>query len=420
MKLSTTFFQVFSFLSILLFSSVTLAENKSPAQITIGTLYASNGPFATISMPVYNGLKLWINDVNANGGVYVKPYNKKIPIKLISYDDQSSTSTAATLYNRLITQDHVDILVADSGSVLTSVAVPIAKTHKMLLIDQTGTSAKFFTADNRYIVHTSDPVSTNTVEPVAQFINDVAVNHGVHRIAVLYTTNDFSGPQSQALRDFLAKGSNHDKLQIVYFNGVPNNTTNYTVLLHTIAATKPDAVVELGYPDNDMAFLRDLRSSGLRFRMVWVTYPGLELPTFRKNLTPDAMDGIFTSVTPLKLTYKPDIGLNAQEFSAAYQRTYNSDASFNSAAGYNTGLVLEKALSKTTSMDQPALRDALFALSGKLTTLMGHFRLNSDGAQLGLALVVGQMKSDGKDGVTVDAVYPPEVAKMEPVWGAAQ
>ena len=132
----------------------------APAEIKLGTLYASSGPFASISMPVHSGLKLWIEGVNAAGGVYVKAFDKKIPIKLIAYDDQSSTATAATLYNQLITQDKVDLLVSDSGSVLTSVAVPIARDHKMLLIDQTGTGANFFTPDNPYIVLMSDPVSS--------------------------------------------------------------------------------------------------------------------------------------------------------------------------------------------------------------------------------------------------------------------
>src|ERR1051326_7373895 len=97
-----------------------------PAEVTLGTLYASSGRFASISMPVHYGLKLWIEQKNAEGGVFVKAFDKKIPLKLVAYDDQSNTATAATLYNQLITQDKVDILIADSGSVLTSVAVPTA------------------------------------------------------------------------------------------------------------------------------------------------------------------------------------------------------------------------------------------------------------------------------------------------------
>ncbi len=128
---------------LLLTSALTFGAN-APTEIKIGTLYASSGPFAAISMPVHYGLKLWVDQKNAEGGVMVKPYNKKIPIKLIAYDDQSSTATAATLYNQLITRDKVDLLISDSGSVLTSVAVPIARDHKMLLIDHDRHGRHFF------------------------------------------------------------------------------------------------------------------------------------------------------------------------------------------------------------------------------------------------------------------------------------
>ena len=118
----------------------------APAEIKLGTLYASIRPVASLSMPLHYGLKLWIDQKNADGGVYVKAFDKKIPLKLIAYDDQSNTATAATLYSQLITQDKVDILAADYGAPLTSVAVPIARDHKMLLIDQTGPRCDFFHA----------------------------------------------------------------------------------------------------------------------------------------------------------------------------------------------------------------------------------------------------------------------------------
>ena len=124
---------------VALAAAMTLAlpayAEEAPAEIKIGTLYASSGRYASISMPVFGGLKLWVDQKNAEGGVYVKAFDKKMPIKLVAYDDQSNTATAATLYNQLITQDKVDLLVADSGSVLTAPAVPIARDHKMFLFD---------------------------------------------------------------------------------------------------------------------------------------------------------------------------------------------------------------------------------------------------------------------------------------------
>src|SRR6266404_343841 len=171
------------------FATQALAAD-APAEIKIGTLYASSGRFASISMPVHSALKLWVDQKNADGGVYVKAFDKKIPLKLVAYDDQSNTATASTLYNQLITQDKVDILIADSGSVLTSVAVPIARDHKMLLFDQTGTGASFFTPDNPYIVLMADPVSTIWPKPLADFITQDGPKLGIKKVALIYATNE--------------------------------------------------------------------------------------------------------------------------------------------------------------------------------------------------------------------------------------
>src|SRR5579864_6614784 len=107
----------------------------APAEIKIGTLYASSGRYASISMPVFSALKLWADQKNADGGVYVKAFDKKVPVRLVAYDDQSNTATASTLYNQLVTQDKVDHLASDSGSVLTAPAVAIARDHKMFLFE---------------------------------------------------------------------------------------------------------------------------------------------------------------------------------------------------------------------------------------------------------------------------------------------
>src|SRR5208282_4204064 len=279
----------------LLASMLTPADAaETPKDIKIGTLYASSGPFAAISMPVYYGLKLWVEQKNEAGGVLVRPFNKKIPIKLIAYDDQSSTATATTLYNQLITQDKVDILVADSGSVLTSVGVPIARDHKMLLIDQTGTGATFFTKDNPYIALMSDPVSTIWPKYVADFLTKDGPALGIKRIAILYSTNDFTGTQANAVRSFIKESK--APVEIVYDQGVPTNTTSYTVLINNISATNPDAVVELGYPNNDISFLRNLQDGGIRFKWLFAIYPGLETELLEKNVGVKGLEHVFTYV----------------------------------------------------------------------------------------------------------------------------
>ena len=139
---------------------------------------------------------------------------------------------------------------------LTAVAVPIAKEHKMFLFDPTRTGAPFFTKDNPYIALLADPASTIWPKYAADFLNTDGAAAELKTVALLYATNDFTGTQAAAFRKFLTEAG---KVKIVYDQGVPTSTSNYTVLINNISAKNPDAVIELGYPGNDIAFLRNLQ-----------------------------------------------------------------------------------------------------------------------------------------------------------------
>jgi branched-chain amino acid transport system substrate-binding protein len=408
-----------SIFAALLASVTTLAAHAAdaPAEIKLGTLYASSGRYASISMPVHYGLKLWIDQKNADGGVYVKAFDKKIPLKLIAYDDQSSTATAATLYNQLITQDKVDILIADSGSVLTSVAVPIARNHKMLLIDQTGTGAAFFTPDNPYIVLMADPVSSIWPKPLTDFLSHDGPGLGIKRIAMLYATNDFTGTQANSIRKFITESKSG--LEFVFDQGVPTETSNYTVLLNNIRASNPDAVLHLGYASNDIAFLRNVQDSGIKFKFLFSIYPGVETELLEKNLGGKALNYVFTYVTSMDLAYQAEFGMSLKEYSDAWHKKYadsHVEFGFNSIAGYTTGLVLEKALSVAGSLDQLELRKAIFSLSGNLKTLDGTFELDSTGGQIGELTPIGQFVADEGDKPKLLTVWPRELANGKPIY----
>ncbi len=408
-----------SFFAALLVSASGIAAQAAdvPAEIKLGTLYASSGRYASISMPVHYGLKLWIDQKNAESGVYVKAFDKKIPLKLVAYDDQSSTATAATLYNQLITQDKVDILIADSGSVLTSVAVPIARDHKMLLIDQTGTGAAFFTADNPYIVLMADPVSSIWPKPLTDFLTHDGPGLGIKRIAMLYATNDFTGTQANSIRKFITESNSG--VEFVFDQGVPTETSNYTVLLNNIRATNPDAVLHLGYASNDIAFLRNVQDSGIKFKFLFSIYPGVETELLEKNLGGKALNYVFTYVTSMDLAYKAEFGMSLKDYSDAWHKKYadsHVEFGFNSIAGYTTGLVLEKALSIAPSLDQLDLRKAIFSLSGNLKTLDGTFELDATGGQIGELTPIGQFAADEGDKPKLVTVWPHELANGKPIY----
>ena len=391
-------------------SSLAAHAATAPAELKIGTLYASSGPFAVASQGQYEGLKFWAAAVNKDGGVFVKSFDKKVPVKIVAYDDQSSTSTATTLYNQLITQDKVNILVADFGSVLTSVAVPLAAEHHMLLIDPTGSGANFFTKKTDYLADVSIPSSTVWPLPLGNYL----LQQKIKRVAIVYDANDFDASQANTLKDVLVKGG----VTPVYFHAVPTSESNYTILLHTVAATNPDAVLEFGYAPNDIAFLRALSQSGLHFNMTFTIFPGQLLNLITKNVGAKALAYTYTYPTPPLVKYdKVSYGMNTAQFVQAFQAAEHKEPNFLDSAGYNTGLVIQHMLDTAPKFEQLAFHQALMNMSGKTTTLLGEFKINENGAQLGQPFPVAQLVPEGT-GTKLVVVYPEDKATGKAVYPA--
>ncbi len=383
-----------------------------PKEITVGTLYASQGAFAVSSMPQYQGLQFWADQVNKDGGAMIKAYNKKIPVKIVAYNDNSTTATASTLYNQLITQNKVNVLVADFGSVLTSVAVPIAKNNKMLLFDPTGTGASFFTADNPYLVLTSLPSSGIWPTSLAGFLLD----RKIAKIAVVYAANDFDQSQAETLKSKLGDGG----VTPISYQSVATDTKDYGVILRSIAAQKPDAVIEFGYAPNDIAFLQGIQGGGYHFKMVFTVFSGQQFSIIDKAAGDAALQYTYTYPTPPLYGFnKVDYGMGMDDFVKAFEAAQNvTNVNFLNIAGYNAGLVIQKALETSASLKQEDLRAAVASFSGQLNTLDGAFQIDpATGAQVGELLPVAQFQPSSGALKTV-IVYPSDLATGKPIYPA--
>lgn len=380
--------------------------------VTVGTLYAGSGDYAESSIPEINGFKFWMNQVNAQGGVYVQGLHKKLHVKLVSYNDQSDPTTAGTLYNQLLTKDKVNIFMADFGSVLTAPAVTLAKDYHMVLFDPTGTGATFFqSGPNPYLALTSLPSSGVWPKPLVRFL----VSEHIRKVAIIYCANDFD--QSQA--NTIAAGLKAAGDAPVYFQAIPTTTSDYGTLIQAVKAKQPGAVIELGYPNNDIAFLNDLRSSAVHFPMVLTAFPPQLPALFVKDVGAAGLNYTFGyGVPPVLKINSVSFGMGFNQFSTAFTKASGAPVNFLNVAGYNTGLIMQAALAHAKSLSQADIRAGLSAISGHLTTLTGQFVLNNAGAQLGDLLPIAQYVPASGGAAGFKIVYPSNQAAAQPIYPA--
>ncbi|WP_157463175.1 ABC transporter substrate-binding protein [Caldisphaera lagunensis] len=376
----------------------TTSTVSAPPYILIGTLYASTGSFATSSMSQYEGLQTWAKWVNESGGIYVKEYGKKIPVKIVAYDDLSSTSTAQSDYQQLLNVNHVNILVADFGSVLTAPAVSLTNASHILLWDVTGSSYAFF-VNNPYIIDTSIPVSGAWVSVIAEFLHSLNIS----KVAVLYASNDFNAYQDYLLGTYFKQYGITPILNESY----PTSTSDFSSYIATLESLKPQAVIEFGYPTDDIPFLNQLASSKASFPLIYTNYPGLQLPNLVSGVGGN-MNGTFTGAFPPIVEYKVNYGPNLTQFASLFESTYPGvPINYNVLAGFNAGLIIQAAIQDAgTFTNQTALKQAVLNdISGKIVTLTGPFEITQNGEQLGETPAIAQIW-----------IYPNMTTKLTIVW----
>ncbi len=390
----------------------TRPTSSAPSEITIGTLYASTGSFASTSIPEYDGLLLWASQVNSQGGIYVSSLGTKLKVNVIAYDDQSDPSTATTLYNQLVTVNHVDFLVADFGSVLTAPAVSIAEEHHVLLFDVTGSSASFFSTPSPYIVLTSIPGSPAYAKYGAAQI----LSLNISKVAIAYAENDFTTPLSQILVNGLEAGG----VTPVYYQGFSTSQTDFTSLITTLQSYNPQAVVFYGYPTNDIPFLNELHSMGVHFPYLFTIFPG-QLFTTMLSAVGTNMTYTFTYSFPPEMAYNNvTYGMNLSELESTWNTTYpNVPFGYLSIAGYTAGLIIQDGITTAGSLNATAVRNAINTISGKITTVDGPFQVDPNtGMQTGESPPIGQVVPNGSGGLKVVIVYPSSFATGSPIYPA--
>lgn len=395
----------------------------APATIKIGSLYAGSGQISSASMPLHVALEWWADNINKSGGVFVKAFGKKIPVQLIAYDDQSNPSLAGNLTNQLITQDKVNILLSDSTSVLTATAVPIARDHKVLLWDVTGSSPHFFSADNKYIALLALASTDHYPQMLADFVAKEMPKLGIKTVALLYNTADYTAYQAIAVRNAVKATP---ALKLVDDRGVPANTTDYSLMVNNIMDKQPDALLEFGYPANEIAFLHALQDNDAHFKFLLTGYGLSEQELMRKNGVGPELLYSYAFAGAGSYDFKTDYGLNREQFQAAFddylkeKHIAGVDFGFNAIAGYQAGLAIERTLAVATSLDQLELRRAIFSLSGHMSTIVGPFALDPNGAQVGEIDPLGQIvpPKAGEKEYGLNIVWPADLATAKPIYPA--
>jgi len=88
---------------------------KGPEEILVGSPASLTGMFAGFGVGQIFGAQAAVDDINAQGGVYVEEYGHKLPIKLVVVNDESDPLKVAALAEDLVVREKVHVLVSGNN-----------------------------------------------------------------------------------------------------------------------------------------------------------------------------------------------------------------------------------------------------------------------------------------------------------------
>ncbi len=122
------------FKKTVLFAAIAVAAASATAAdpIKIGSVLSVSGPAAFLGDPELKTLQLYIEKINAEGGVLGRK------LELVHYDDGSDAAKANSFTKRLIESDKVDVLIGGTTTGATMAMAPLVEKASLPFISLAG------------------------------------------------------------------------------------------------------------------------------------------------------------------------------------------------------------------------------------------------------------------------------------------
>jgi branched-chain amino acid transport system substrate-binding protein len=111
------------------------SPGNTSGPITIGASLSLSGSFSADGQAFKKGYRLWVQDVNAHGGLL----GRKVVLKIM--DDGSSPTQVVSNYQTLFGTDHVDLAFGPFSSLLSGPASAVAAQYGMAFVEGAGRRA---------------------------------------------------------------------------------------------------------------------------------------------------------------------------------------------------------------------------------------------------------------------------------------
>jgi ABC-type branched-subunit amino acid transport system substrate-binding protein len=256
------------------------------AQIVIGQTAGFTGPVGAGVKETTEGAKLWIDSVNAKGGVNGQK------IELLQMDDKFEPSLAKANAKVLIEEKNVLALFLTRGTPHTEAVVPLLEAHGVPLVGPSTGAMVLHHPVKKYVFN---------VRATYQREAEKAVTHlhtlGIVRIAVVHANDSFGADALEGAN----KGFAQAHIQPVAVIKADRSKPDYSTIVPPIVAKEAQAVLWFGSGNAVSDGVKALRAAKSAAQVV--TLSNNASTGFIKSLGDSARGVIVTQVFPYEHSY---------------------------------------------------------------------------------------------------------------------
>lgn len=373
-----------------------MAATEAPAAepIKIGASLPLTGDFSEPGTAAKLGYELWVEQVNNAGGLLGRQ------VQFVLYDNASDPDTAVADYERLITQDKVDLVVGPFSSRLVIPTSEVAAKYGYAFPEPAGGAPDVFNRGLTNIFFCQPAPGADQAIPFANYILSLPDDVRPKTFAVVSQDDPFNLGVVEAAEKLLTDGGLTSVMKEVY----PPDTKDFSSIAAKVADLDPDLILGGTIFEDTVGQMQAYIEAGYEPRGAFFT-TGPSLPKEFSEAMGTATEGVFSSIS----WFEASTTETNPEFVAAYHAKYGADPiAEDSANAYTVGQVLQQAVENTQSIDNAKLIADMHSATYK--TVVGPLSFDELGQPKGSFMV---LQWQGGKSVIVAPDYAQQAA---PVW----
>ncbi len=375
----------------------------APPTIKLGAVIALTGAMAAGGKDVRAGYEIFVKHINDAGGVFVKEYNKKLPIELIILDDESDSVKTTTRLDKLYSVDNVVAFLGGFSSDLNVVGMATAEKNKVPWIGVTVAAEAPFKKGFKYIF-VPFSLAHDQVTTFYDLLDSIPQDQRPRKLGHMELQVDWGKECGEYIREMAKKRG----YTIVADQKYAPPTRDFSSLIMDLRSAGADAVFSVPTPPQSIVIVKQMKELNYAPKMT-LFIRGPDLSTYGDAMGKDANYIVSDGNWDETMRY-PGNDRVVKDYRAKNPAVTSIGIPVGCA--YGAMQILAKAIETAGTLDREKLRSTIGKV--EMMTVRGPIKFRENGSA-----IIKYGFRQWQDGKNIQ-IWPKEVAvgelRLAPPW----